>query len=652
MTTLALLASCHRPETSAPDHPDARGHVAATAETVRRNAAVAEDLPLDDPQSFEDAQRGFLASDDPLVVAGPSGAPVWDRPAYDFVEGDAPPTVNPSLWRQEKLNGAHGLFRVTDRIYQVRGYDLSNMSVIEGDRGHILVDPLTSVETARKALALVERTLGHRPIVAVIVTHSHIDHFGGVKGVVSEDDLRAGRVRLIAPKDLVEEAVSENVLAGTVMGRRSVYMYGIPLERAPRGHVGSGLGKAPALGTVSLLPPTDVVDHTGQTMDVDGVHFVFQYVPHSEAPTELTFHLPQLHAFCGAEIVTQTMHNLYTLRGAKVRDALLWSGYIDEALRLFGDDTEVVFESHHWPVWGRERVRAYLEKQRDVYAYIHDQTLRLASQGMTPDEIAETLVLPASLRRTFAVRGYYGTTRHNAKAVYQYYFGWFDGDPAHLDPLPPADAGRRYVEAMGGAGAVLAKARAAHEQGDDRWAATLLDHLVFAEPGNEDAKALLARVYDQLGYQAESGPWRDVYLTGAEELRHGVQRRDLLAQAGDIMANIPLDMFFSAMATRLDGPRADGKEMTLNFTFRDVGQTIVAQVKNAVLHHRPAPPDPDADATITLTRELWLRLVSRQASLKDLLFSDDFQVHGSRLTVLAFFRLLDQPDGNFPIVTP
>ncbi len=577
---------------------------------------------------------------------------VWSRPAYDFIEGDAPASVNPSLWRQAKLNDINGLFEVTDRVYQVRGYDLSNMSVIEGDSGRILVDPLTTVDTSRKALALVNRQLGERPIVAVILTHSHIDHFGGIKGVISAEDVRSGAVRVIAPKDFLIEAVSENVLAGPVMARRSMYMYGAPLARSPRGHVDSGLGKAPALSTISILPPTETVDHTGQEMRIDGVDFVFQYVPHSEAPTELTFYLPQLRAFCGAEIVSQNMHNLYTLRGAKVRDALLWSGYIDQAIDLFGDRTDVVFNSHHWPVWGHDEVIDYLKKQRDTYRYIHDQTLHLASNGMTPGEIAETLVLPESLRRSFPNRGYYGTVKHNARAVYDFYFGWFDGNPADLDPLPPEEESKHYVEAMGGAAAVQAKAQAAFDRGEYRWAATLLNHLVFADPGDDAAKALLASTYDQLGYRAESGPWRDVYLTGAQELRHGVRSRDMLAAAGDILQNVPLDLFFTAMATRLDGPAADGKNMTINLVFKDVGQSFVLRLENAVLHHKQAPPDPQADTTVTLTRDVWLKLVTKKLGIKDLVFSGDFSIEGSRLKLVSFFSLLDTPGGNFPIVTP
>jgi len=656
LIVLLALSACekHQGMTSKDFGPgaDADGHLAATSTTANANAAVAAELPLNDTSEFEEARRGFIATDEPLVATNAAGRKVWDRPSYDFIKGDAPPSVNPSLWRQAKLNNINGLFKVTDRVYQVRGYDLSNMSIIEGETGRILVDPLTSVETAKKALALVNRQLGERPLVAIILTHSHIDHFGGIKGVTSGEDVQSGKVRLIAPKDFTVEAVSENVMAGTVMGRRAVYMYGAALSRTDRGHVDSGLGKGPALGSISILSPTDIVDHTGQEIAIDGVKFVFQYVPHSEAPTELTFYLPQFKAFCGAEIVSQNMHNLYTLRGAKVRDALLWSSYIDQAIDLFGGKAEVVFNSHHWPVFGRDQVVDYLKKQRDVYAYIHDQTLRLASQGMTPNEIAEAMVLPASLRRSFPERGYYGTTNHNAKAVYQYYFGWFDGDPAHLDPLPPEEAGKRYVEAMGGADAVVAKAQAAYDKADYRWTATLLDHLVFADPGNDKAKGLLARTYDQLGYRAEAGPWRDVYLTGAQELRHGVRHRDLLAAAGDIMKNIPLDMYFAAMATRLDGPRADGKEMTFNFVFKDVGKTIVVRLENAVLHHKEAPADPHADATVTLTRDFWLKLVTKQASIKDLVFSDDLDVDGSRMRLVSFFRLLDDPDGNFAIVTP
>jgi alkyl sulfatase BDS1-like metallo-beta-lactamase superfamily hydrolase len=395
-----------------------------------------------------------------------------------------------------------------------------------------------------------------------------------------------------------------------------------------------------------------VIDHTGQTLAIDGVDFVFTYAPDSEAPTELTFYLPQWKVFCGAEVVTHTLHNLYTLRGARVRDALAWSGYIDDFIQRFAE-VEVLFASHHWPMWGNARIIDYLEKQRDTYKYIHDQTLRLANAGYTSREIAETLELPESLASSFPSRGYYGTLRHNAKAVYQLYLGWYDGNPASLDPLPPVEAARKYVEFMGGRDEVLRKARASFEAGEYRWTATVLDHLVFAHPDDREARALLARTYDQLGYQAESAAWRDVYLSGALELRHGRVRTALdPAAAIDLLRNLPVERFFDAMAARLDGPAAQGKRLRFNFVFTDLGESHVLTLENAVLHHRRAEPEPDADATLELTRDLWLRLVTRQAGLRELIFSDELRVEGSRMALLDLFRLLDDPQGDFPIVTP
>jgi alkyl sulfatase BDS1-like metallo-beta-lactamase superfamily hydrolase len=650
---LALAAACGRkgPPPGA-SGADAQGHTAPTGATVRANAAVARSLPLDDPRDFEDARRGLIAGEGDVVVKGADGHEIWDTAAYAFEKGPAPDSVNPSLWRQAKINAIHGLFEVTDGVYQVRGYDLSNMTLIQGRSGWILVDPLTSRETAAAALALARKSLGPVPIVAVIFTHSHVDHFGGIAGVLPAEEALPGRLRIIAPRGFMEAATSENVLAGIAMRRRSAFMYGLGLARSPRGHVDSGLGKAPAIGSVSILEPTDLVDHTPQPMEIDGVPFVFQYAPNSEAPAELAFYLPEKKAYCAAELATHNLHNLYTLRGAKIRDALSWSGYLDEALRLF-PDAQLEFASHHWPVWGHDRVVDLLEKQRDGFLYIHDQTLRLANEGATPDEIAETLVLPPALATAFPERDYYGTVRANAKAVYQEYFGWYDGNPAHLDPLPPVDAGRRYVAAMGGAAAVLRQARAAFDAADYRWAATLLDHLVFAEPKNAEARELLARTYDQLGYQAESGPWRDEYLTGADELRHGTPRTETsLASAAGLLEHLPVDLFFASMAVRLDGPKAEDKDLTLNFVFTDVGRTVVVRIQNGVLHHHLGDPDPGAVATVHLTRDFLVRLATGQAGLRDLVFSKELAVDGSRLQLLSFFSLLDRPAGAFPIVTP
>lgn len=649
----ALLVACHRPP-STPVSPgaDAQGHTAPSAVTAARNAAVAAALPLADPQDFADARRGLIAGDGDVVITRADGSTVWDTTAYAFEQGEAPASANPSLWRQAALNNVHGLFQVADGVYQVRGYDLSNMTLIRGASGWIVVDPLTSVETAAAALDLARRHLDPAPVSAVIFTHSHIDHFAGVRAVLPEDPAARAAVPIYAPRGFVEEATSENILAGIAMGRRAQYMFGLDLARGERGHVDTGLGKQPASGTLSFAVPTELIDHTPQPITIDGVEFVFQYAPDSEAPAEMAFYLPAQKAYGGAEIVSHTLHNLYTLRGAKVRDALKWSGYIDQALARF-PDAEVVFASHHWPVWGRERVRTYLAQQRDAYRYIHDQTVRLANQGATPQEIAEQLELPPSLRTVFADRGYYGTVRHNAKAVYQNYFGWYDGNPAHLDPLPPVEAATRYVEAMGGAAAVRDKAQAAFDRGEYRWAAMLLDHAVFADPDDAAARALLARAYDQLGYQQESGPWRDEYLTGASELRHGVRANALTARAAsELLENVPAEQFLTAMAARLDGPRADGKTATINYVFTDLGESYVLTLENSVLHHRRADPDPKADATVKLTRPLLVKLATGQAGLRDLVFSDELQVEGSRLALVDFLRLFDRPDPAFAIVTP
>jgi alkyl sulfatase BDS1-like metallo-beta-lactamase superfamily hydrolase len=647
LATVALVVACGEGK-----HAPAVQGGAASSYTQEANRAVAASLPLADQQDFEDARRGFIGSDDPLVIPGPDERPAWDLASYAFVSGDAPATVNPSLWRQAKLNGIHGLFEVVPGIHQVRGYDLANMTLIDGQTGWIVVDPLTSRETAAAAIALARKHLGNRPVSAIIFTHSHADHFGGVEAVLPADAAEAAKIPVVAPRDFMEEATSENVLAGIAMGRRATYMFGTALPRSATGHVDTGLAKGPSNGTISIREPTLIVDRTPQEMTIDGVKFVFQYAPASEAPAELTFYLPDRKAWCGAEIVSHTLHNLVTLRGAKVRDAIKWSGYIDEATRLFGD-MEVEFASHHWPMWGNARIVDYLKAQRDTYRYIHDQTLRLANEGHTPQEIAEEIELPASLRDRFANRGYYGTVRHDAKAVYQMYFGWYDGNPANLDPLPPVEAGKRYVAAMGGAAQVLKTGKAAIDAGDYRWAAMLLNHLVFAEPDNTEAKALLASAYDQLGYRAESGPWRDVYLTGAYELRNGGQGMVVDPKFGaDLLSHALPARFLDSMAVRLDGPAAEGKRMTVNFVFEDAHETHVVELENSVLHHRQADPVPGANATVHLTRDLLVRLGTGQAGLKDLVMSDDFRVEGSRLDLISFLSLVKAPDGQFPIVTP
>ena len=642
-----LLAACGGNEPSA-----GTSSSNATAQTMAINAEIAKQLPLDDQQDFADATRGLIASQKPLQVKNADGKVLWDMEKYAFIDGAAPDSVNPSLWRQAKLNNIHGLFEVTPGIYQLRGFDLANITLIQGKTGWILVDPLTTAPTARNALAFAREQLGEQKISAIIFTHSHIDHFGGIDGVLTDNERE--QLQVIAPEGFMEEASSENILAGPTMQRRAQYMYGSRLERSATGHVDTGLGKQPPFGgDIGILAPTHIVSQTGQTLTVDGVEIVFQYTPASEAPAEMTFYIPQLKAFGGAEVVSHTLHNLYTLRGAKVRDALKWSGYIDEAITLFGQEAEVYFGSHHWPIWGKQRINDFLKSQRDSYKYIHDQTLRMANAGYTPKEIAAELKLPSTLAKNFANRDYYGTVSHNAKAVYQAYFGWYDGNPANLNPLPPAEAGAAYVEAIGGADKVLNIAQQSFDKGQYRWTAELLNHLVFAQPDNQSARELLAKTYDQLGYQAESGPWRDVYLTGAYELRNGPPTKVTnLGEIARLLEETPLPLFFASMAASLNGPRADGKQLLVNFNFTDLKENHVLQVENAVLHHRIAAPVAGADATVNLTKPLFLKLVTGGAGLKDTLFSDELSIEGSRLSLLEFFQLLDKPQGNFNIIEP
>lgn len=631
---------------------DDHGFSAPTKLTANLNAAVAKELPLDDRQDFEDARRGFIASDPDLKVVDPDIGIIWDQTAYAFMGSEAPASANPSLWRQARLNNIHGLFEVTKGIYQLRGFDLANMTLIKGKNGWIVVDPLTAKETSARAMEFAFEHLEKMPVTAIVFTHSHIDHFGGATGILSPEEADAGKVRIVAPDGFMEEALSENVIAGIAMSRRSLYMYGNRLPRSERGHIGTGLGKEPAMGSIGILAPTEIITRTSEEKIIDGVHFVFQNVPASEAPAELTFYLPDSKTFCGAEIASHCLHNLYTLRGTKVRDALKWSGYIDEAIDLFGQ-AEIYMGVHNWPVWGNDRVVDFLKKQRDVYKYIHDQTVRMANAGLTPREISAELAFPESMQTIFSNRGYYGTLSHNAKAVYQFYFGWYDGNPAHLNPLPPVESAARYVEYMGGADRVLTKARVSFDKGEYRWAAEVLNHLVFAEPGNKQARELLARTYDQLGYQAESGPWRDVYLTGAYELRHGGPEKGLdISTAMELLEQTPISNFLDAMAVGLNGPKADGKNLTINLVFTDLNQSYILQVENSVLHHKMAPPDPDANASLNITHPMFLRMAMNTAGIKEFVFSDDIKIEGSKTDLIRFFTLLDWPDGKFNIVTP
>lgn len=648
---VASLLACDQAPRSLPleQGSDEQGHTPASQHTAQANAQVAQEIETFDQSDLDDAARGFIARPESLQLSMPDGRPVWDQDAFAFLAEAAPQTANPSLWRQARLNNQYGLFEVTKGIYQLRGFDLANMSLIRGERGWIVVDPLTVTQTAERAMAFAREHLGDDPVSAIIFTHSHVDHFGGVAAILPQ----MPEPMIVAPEGFLEEAVSENVMAGIAMQRRAGFMYGRDLARSPRGHIDTGLGKEPPrAGTISIAQPTHIISKTIQKLSIDGVEFEFQNAPGSEAPAELTFYLPAFKAYCGAEVVSRNIHNLYTLRGAKVRDALAWSRYIQEAIELFSDRADVYFGSHQWPLWGQQRIQSFMRKQRDVYKYIHDQTVRMANLGYTPGEIAETLRLPDSLRSDFANRGYYGTVRHNARAVYQRYFGWYDANPANLNPLPPAQAGDRYVKLLGGASKLMAVAEQAYNDGEYRWAAELLNHLVMSASTNDEARALLAKTYDQLGYQAESGPWRDVYLSAAYELRHGKTQSGIqIADALELLAALPLDQFFDSMAARLNGLRAEGEDFRVNFNFTDLGQNHHIWIENAVMHHKRAPVSQAADVTLNISHELLLKISVEAVGIKDTLMSDDLNIDGSRLDLLRFFRLFDKPAGKFAIVT-
>jgi alkyl sulfatase BDS1-like metallo-beta-lactamase superfamily hydrolase len=555
-------------------------------------------FPFDDTDDFALVRRGLIAPLEPGLITDARGRTVWDADAWSFLDGDAPPTVHPSLWRQSQLVAPAGLYEVVPGIYQGRGFDLSNITFVEGDSGVIVIDPLISTETAAAALALYRAHRGDRPVTGVIYTHSHVDHFGGVKGVLSEADAAARSVPIVAPAGFMEHAISENVYAGVAMARRAGYMYGAALDRGPRGAVGAGLGQTTSTGTVTLIPPTDPIQATGDERVVDGVRMVFQLAPGSEAPAEMHFFFPERRALCVAENATHTLHNILTIRGAVVRDAHAWAGYLSEAVELFGEEADVVFASHHWPIWGRDDVVRYLSLQRDLYAYLHDQTVRLLNRGLTGSEIAEDFRLPPALEAAWHAHGYYGSVSHNVKAIYQRYMGWYDGNPTRLWQLPPAESSRRYVEAMGGADAVVDRARAALDAGELRWAAELLDRIVFAEPAHAGAREALADTLERLGFGAENGTWRNAFLSGAAELRSGSFGTPTTSASEDIVASLSPTLLLDAFAMKIDGPRAWDLDLASRWVFPDTNEEFRVTLRNGVLS---AVPHGRGEAALTLT---------------------------------------------------
>lgn len=627
----------------------------ATDFTKKANADFAKTLPFNDTRDFEFAKKGLIAElPDGGVVKDAKGAVVWDPRKYSFVKigQDSPDTVNPSLWRQAQVMTISGLFQVTDKIYQVRGYDLSNITFIEGKDGVTIVDPLISEETARAALELYYKHRPKKPIVAVIYTHSHVDHFGGVKGVTTEADVKAGKVKIIAPEHFTDEAVSENVMAGTAMSRRATFMYGSLLPKNAQGQVTSGLGLTTSSGLVTLILPTDSITKTGQKMTIDGLTYEFLMAPGSEAPAEMHFFIPEYKALCTAENACHTLHNFYTLRGAKTRDSRKWAGYLTQSLEMWGDKTEVLFAPHHWPMWGNAEIVDHITKYRDTFKYIHDQVLRLANHGYTMIEIGEMVKLPPSLEANWASRGYYGSVNHNAKAVYNFYLGWFNGNPATLNELPPAETAKHYVDYMGGAAAVLAKAKVDFAKGDYRWVAQVVNQVVLADPSNKEARTLQADTLEQLGYQAENGTWRCFYLQGAAELRNGVPRLPVAVTASADMARaMPLEMVFDYMGIRLNGQKAIGLKATINMDFSDTKEQFLVTVNNSTLNYLKGKQAKNADCTVTLKRSTMNDIFAGTTNMPKAIATGDVRIEGDPKALQNVLACLDSFDFWFNIVT-
>jgi alkyl sulfatase BDS1-like metallo-beta-lactamase superfamily hydrolase len=623
-------------------------------ETVSPSVAQAhreatETLPFADTRDFANVTRGLIAAHDRTPIKDDQGAVIWEFTTYAFMKGEAPASVHPSLWRQGILNSHQGLYEVVDGIYQVRGFDLANITFIETDTGVVVIDPLTATETARAALEIYRAHRGERAVRAVIYTHSHADHFGGVKGVMTQEQADTGEVLVIAPAGFTEHAVSENVYAGTAMSRRAAYMYGAGLSAGPFGQVGTGLNQAVATGTLALIIPTIDITTTGETLNIDGVDFEFQMAPGAEAPAEMHFYLPQFRALCMAENASHNLHNLLTLRGALVRDPRLWSQYLTHAIELFGDRTDVEFGSHHWPTWGQDEITEFLSLQRDLYAYLHDQTLHLLNQGLTGPEIAEKMVLPPALEDAWHAHGYYGSVNHNVKAIYQRYMGFFDGNPSRLWPHPPEESAKRYVEAMGGLEAVLTQGKTAFDAGDFRWAATILDHAVFAAPTNIAAKTLLAATLDQLGFGSENATWRNFFLSGAEELRGNNFGTPTIANSPDVVAQLSITQVFDAIAIAVDGPAAWDLDLSLDWVFTDQNRSFHTTLHNGVFVAVEKQPSEEAQVTISLAKSLLPLFLTGQVEKA---VAAGAVIQGDTSVIKTLLGSLQPGDRAFAIVTP
>lgn len=623
--------------------------------TKAANEQVLKSLPFSNHKDFEDASRGFIATIDESAIIDANGKEVYGLAAWDFLKQEAPATANPSLWRQGQLNRIHGLFEVLKgKIYQVRGFDIANMTFIRSDHGWIVIDVLLSKESAKAGYDLLKKHIADLPVKAIIYTHPHVDHFGGINAILENAPNRSEPIEIIGPKGFFEDAVSENLMAGVAMGRRSGYMFGRNLLKDEKGNIGTGLGQTTSGGTTDLVPPTHEIAETGETLRIDGVDIEFMSVPGAEAPSEIMMYFPQMKAFCVAEEINHNLHNLLTLRGAKVRNGQLWSKYIDRAIVEYGDRVEISFSTHHWPTWGNTNIVGYWEKQRDMYRYLHDQTLHLANQGYTPREIAEMIKLPRSIANEFANREYYGTISHNVKAQYQLYFGWFDGIPANLNPLPPVEEGKKYVEAIGGEEAVMQKAREAYDQGEYRWTATLLNHLVFANPNNKAARRLLADTYAQLGYQAESGPWRNFYLTGAQELMKGIAGKGQTAgsKSSRMSQNLSLEMLFDLLAIQINGEKAADKDLIINVILTDTKEQATLILKNGALSNRIGKLHTAPTVIVKGDKQTIYTTFLQPGSIASNLQTQKLSVTESLEGLQSLFATFEAPNAYFNIIEP
>jgi alkyl sulfatase BDS1-like metallo-beta-lactamase superfamily hydrolase len=626
----------------------------ASASVIAQHAATLKALPFLDTRDFEEASHGFLGTLENARITSAQGRVVWSLEPYGFLsEEKAPPTVDPSLWRQSRLNMNHGLFEVVPGVYQVRGLDIANMTLIEGERGVIVVDTLTSIEGARAAMELYFQHRGKRTVAAVIFTHTHTDHWGGARGVLDDAAPAGGKIPIIAPNLFMEHAVSENIIAGPAMLRRAQYQFGPFLARGSRGQVDCGLGKSMAAGSVALLRPSDLIMATGDKRTIDGLEFEFQMAPNSEAPAEMHFFVPRYKLLNLAENCTHNFHNLLPFRGADVRDALAWSKYLGEALRMWGGKADAMCGQHHWPVWGAARIDTMIRQQRDLYKFAHDQTIRLMNHGLTATEIAETIKLPASLDGAWHARGYYGHIRHNVKAIYQKYLGWYDANPVHLDPLPPVESGKKYVEYMGGAEAILARAARDFAKGEFRFVAQAVSHLVFADPDNQAARALLADTFEQLGYLAESATWRNAYLFGAQELRQGMPKAPPRPpMPRETLAALRTEQLWDVLGVRLNGPKAEGKHIVLNWRFTDTHETFVLTLENCALTFIAGAQAATADASFTLARGVLDEVIAKQTTFPEAVTSGKIKFTGDPMRLGELMALMDEFPRMFEIVEP